>query len=842
MRLSSTVTALCALLLIVGPREAPPDAAAQARSHEKPGSGGRPEARVVATDSATVRVEPGECGWTDRFWVPNLENHADALAVYDDGGGAALYVAGRFATADRVTVNHIARWDGTTWSALAGPAGAGTSDDIRALAVYDDGTGPALYAGGEFVTAGGVTVNYIARWNGTTWSALAGPSSIGTDGGVHALAVHDDGTGPALYVGGWFLTAGGVTVNKVARWDGTSWSALSGPAGTGMTGYAAVTALTSFDHGGGPALYAGGQFETAGGVATSNIARWDGAAWSALTGPSGNGTNGAVEGLGVFDDGSGPGLYVGGNFSTAGGLTVNNVARWDGTAWSPLTGPSGTGTDNRVAVFAVFDDGTGPALYAGGIFSHAGGLAISMIARWDGITWSPVSGAGGTGVDYFAKGLAVFDDGSGSALYAAGWFGAAGGLAVNGIARWDGIAWSPLSAAAGTGIRGYVNVMKALGDGPGGPVCAGGSFDTAGGVALNNVGTWDGTGWAPLSGPAGIGTDGDVFALTLVDEGSHVAVYAGGSFTTAGGVTVNRVARWNGSGWSALSGPSGTGTGGSSPNVYALEVFDDGSGPALYAGGGFLTAGGVTVSNVARWNGSGWSALSGPSGTGVGSYVFALKVFDDGSGPALYVGGLLGVAGGVTANRIARWDGSNWSSLIGPTGNGTDSGIYALEVFDDGTGPALYAGGWFTTAGGVTVNRIARWDGTAWSALAGPSGIGMNGGVEALAVLDDGTGPALYAGGWFTTAGGVRVDRVARWDGTAWSAIEGPTGPGVDGDVWALAGAESPFERTLYVGGNLALAGGVPSVRIATWRCPGPAIFIDGFESGDTTEWSAATP
>jgi hypothetical protein len=118
----------------------------------------------------------------------------------------------------------------------------------------------------------------------------------------------------------------------------------------------------------------------------------------------------------------------------------------------------------------------------------------------------------------------------------------------------------------------------------------------------------------------------------------------------------------------------------------------------------------------------------------------------------------------------------------------------------------------------------------------------MSGGVEALAVLDDGTGPALYAGGWFTTAGGVTANRVARWDGTAWSALEGPTGPGVDGDVWALAGAESPFERTLYVGGNLALAGGVPSVRIATWRCPGPAIFVDGFESGDTTEWSGATP
>ena len=63
----------------------------------------------------------------------------------------------------------------------------------------------------------------------------------------------------------------------------------------------------------------------------------------------------------------------------------------------------------------------------------------------------------------------------------------------------------------------------------------------------------------------------------------------------------------------------------------------------------------------------------------------------------------------------------------------------------------------------MTVNRVARWDGTAWSALSGPSGTGVDGPVNALAVFDDGTGPALYAGGDFTTAGGVASDNVAAW-------------------------------------------------------------------------------
>ena len=80
-------------------------------------------------------------------------------------------------------------------------------------------------------------------------------------------------------------------------------------------------------------------------------------------------------------------------------------------------------------------------------------------------------------------------------------------------------------------------------------------------------------------------------------------------------------------------------------------------------------------------------------------------------------------------------------------------------VFDDGSGPALYAGGVFTTAGGVTVNRIAQWDGTRWSAL----GSGMNGSVSALTVYDDGTGPVLYAGGRFTTAGGRASSNIGKW-------------------------------------------------------------------------------
>ena len=194
--------------------------------------------------------------------------------------------------------------------------------------------------------------------------------------------------------------------------------------------------------------------------------------------------------------------------------------------------------------------------------------------------------------------------------------------------------------------------------------------------------------------------------------------------------------------------------------VYALAVYDDGNGEALYVGGNFERAGGITVNYVAKWNGTAWSALTVPSDTGVNSAVESMVVHDDGSGPALYAGGHFTTAGGVTVNRIARWDGTEWSALTGPSGTGMDRVVRTLAVYDDGSGRSLYAGGQFTTAGGLTVNRIAKWNGTEWSALTGSSGTGVGtggyDGVVALAVFDDGSGEALYVGGDFTARTGWR--------------------------------------------------------------------------------------
>jgi len=669
-------------------------------------AGGAPANHVARWDGE--RWEALGAGM-DSDWV--LSTTVCALAVYDDGTGPSLYAAGRFDRADGLTVNHIARWNGSSWTAVGG--GIHFDGLVNVLAVYDDGSGEQLYAGGSFAGAGGVTSNHIARWNGSSWASVGG--GIDPFAEVRALAVYDDGAGAALYVGGYFSSAGGLPASHVARWDGASWSAL----GAGVDG--PVVALAVFDDGGGPALHVGGSFVNAGGAPASRVARWDGTGWSALgSGVAGSSANA----LTVLDDGGGPALYVGGSFTTAGGLPASRIARWDGLGWSAL----GDGTDDPVYALAAFDDGRGPALFAAGRFESAGGRTALHTGRWDGSAWESLGG----GFDGEVRSLAVLDVGTGPALCAGGEFGSVAGVAASRVAAWNGVRWSPL----GDGLDGTVLAQTVLDDGAGPALYAGGSFTASGALPVSRVARWDGTTWAPL----GAGTNGNVLALAAYDDGAGPRLYAGGSFTTAGGVPASYVAKWDGSSWSAVGG-------GTNHFVRALTVWDDGGGAKLYAGGSFTNAGGTAAKYVASWNGSSWS----PLGAGVSSSVLSLVPHDDGAGPALYAGGYFTSAGSIAASRVARWNGSAWSAL----GAGANGIVLALGVFDDGGGPALFAGGDFSAAGGIAANRAASWDGSAWSSLGG----GVNGWVLGFTVFGD----ALYAAGLFTSALDSGDSHVARW-------------------------------------------------------------------------------
>ena len=250
---------------------------------------------LIALTTLAVHA-PAQCGTWDPSFGRNFTNVA-TLTTFDDGHGPALFVGGGFATIGGITADALARWDGTSWTSLY--YNSGYQDHFQALTVYDDGTGPALYAGGYFPHQSVQYVN-MAKWNGgMDWTPLPSLGTLFAQCSVNALAVFDDGSGAALFAAGKFPTAGGMTVNNIARWNGTSWSAL----GDGLD--APVYALTVFDDGTGPALYAGGAFMNAGGAPASHIAKWNGASWSPLA----NGVDGGVYTIMSVDDVAGHALF-----------------------------------------------------------------------------------------------------------------------------------------------------------------------------------------------------------------------------------------------------------------------------------------------------------------------------------------------------------------------------------------------------------------------------------------------------------------------------------------------------------------------------------------------------
>ena len=616
--------------------------------------------------------------------------------------------------------------------------------------------GNEVYVGGSFSSIGNVVATNIAKWDGQTWTPLGSGLNSPDQAMILQIAFGANGD---VYAGGLFTAAGGIAATNIARWNGVNWSPLGGGVSAGVVAIAVN----------GSQVYAGGGITNFGGVSTKGLARWDGTNWYSIGGGVDAGTNTAVDVL-LLDGNS---LYVGGNFTNAGGQAINRIAKWDGTNWSALGGGI-TGATNAY-VRTLVKSGTN--LFAAGFFTYAGGVAATNIARWNGVQWSPL----GAGISAPVSALAV----NGPFLFAGGTLTNAGGIAVSNVARWDGTNWSNiggLSSASSSGVAGTYDYALAV-DLNGG-LLAGGYFTQAGSAAVQSMARWDGTNWGTLGTDNSAGVAGySLFTVYGLAAGTE-ALYAGGLFTLAGHTVVNQIGKWDGTNWSAL----GDGLVGKMTLARVVGIALKGS--DIYVGGIFTNAGGVTVNNIAKWNGTSWSAL----GTGMTNGVSAMAS----DGINVYAGGAFTNAGGVTANYIAKWNGSSWSAL----GSGLNNTVAAIATGADG----LYVGGSFTTAGTTNANRIARWDGANWLPLGNGTTNGVNGGINAIAV----SGSTIYVGGSFTTAGGLPASMVAKWDGTTWTNL----GAGIQGTaVYALA----VIGNHLYVGGQFTTAGGLSTTNLARW-------------------------
>ena len=355
------------------------------------------------------------------------------------------------------------------------------------------------------------------------------------------------------------------------------------------------------------------------------------------------------------------------------------------------------------------------------------------------------------------------------------------------IAEWNGYSWLYIATNFSTI---YALVCDSSGN-----LYAGGKF---------GVVKFNGTNWTNL----GLS---EVNALAFDKSGN---LYAGGSLMSLGGNYTNTIVKWNGTSWSALGseiGPFNNPNSHEYSAIYALACDNSGN---LYAGGAFLNAGGVSVPNIAKWNGTAWSALgSGIQNEGsIGVYdsnfvVTAISCDNSGN---VYAGGDFGTVGGPYS--VDKWNGTSWSALGSETGSvfSAFSDVFSLACDNSGN---LYVGGVFINMGGVNATNIAMWNGSTWSALGsgitGGDTIGYNdqgayqyynnGGATVIALALDGFG-RLYAGGNFYTAGtnvahyvaeallkGVQITTTSLPNGTNGVAYS---------QTLAAAGGQTPYSWT----------------------------------------------
>src|SRR5690606_33816369 len=166
-------------------------------------------------------------------------------------------------------------------------------------------------------------------------------------------------------------------------------------------------------------------------------------------------------------------------------------------------------------------------------------------------------------------------------------------------------------------------------------------------------------------------------------------------------------------------------------------VFDDGAGPALFVGGEFETAGGISVENLAKWAGEAWEPATAPPFWSISSGILALAAWDDGAGSALYATSRFEDAAGELGG-VARLRDGAWEVLVG-----SPVGPYAPEA----VGPIEVDGQLWM--GAAARDRVGAWIDGAWRALGAVGGPGTRA-TRAMLHVETPSGPRTYLGGRFT--------------------------------------------------------------------------------------------
>jgi hypothetical protein len=294
-------------------------------------------------------------------WAP-ASGTAAVYAVANING--TVIFGGFFGSVAGIGVQGIGYYANGALGSLAG-GGVGAGQQVTALAVD---AGGSLYAGGNFIAAGGTSTNYVARW-ANVWGTLIGGTMTHTaNQGVQALAINQTGT---LFLGGTFNGAAGSVSRNLVQWFNNAYGTLKGQQSGTIDGI--VQALTI---GLNNRLFFGGEFGSAGGTAADNVGQWFGS-----FGTMAAGVDQKVAGLATMLDGR---IAITGNLLNAGGGSAKRAAFWNGVQYTPLGGGITSGVP--VTAFVRNDN----SLLISGYISQVGSVPTPAGAVvWNGYTFLP---------------------------------------------------------------------------------------------------------------------------------------------------------------------------------------------------------------------------------------------------------------------------------------------------------------------------------------------------------------------------------------------------------------------------------------------------------------------
>ena len=584
----------------------------------------------------------------------------------------------------------------------------------------------------------------------------------------------------------------------------------------------------------------GGNFTGVDGVTRNRIARLnvDGTVDTATFTSLGNGPDDAVFALAIHTNSAQPTLLgrtvIGGQFTNISGVVRGRIARLNLDGSLDVSFDPGSGADNPVYAVAI-QPADGRVIVAGD-FTTINGIARSRIARLnlDGsvdATFTPITGANGA-----VRSVGV--DGSGRILLS-GDFTTVNGVALNGIARLNpnGSIDTGFNAL-GTGPN--ARVRSLLID-PAGKIVIGGDFTTVNGAALNYLARLNGDGSVdPVFNP-GTGPNGAVYSVALDPVGSFL--FAGGDFTSFGGVGRNRIVRlvYNGTGADgSLDATINFGSGANNAvNSVALQPVANG---LIVIGGVFTMVDDVARNYVAQ-------LVGGNNGNGPGTVDFAVSNFtvrENATNATVTVRRFGGLTGTVTvqytntAGTALRYPGVG--SPLSFDYTNTPAPPLNQLVFPQGEAFATFTIGiidnlvpgvdrninlqLLNPGGGVVLNNgyIGTLDTTF-----NLGGVGANNTVKGVAVQPDGR---MIIVGTFTSVNGSNVNRLARLnaDGTIDTTFS--IGTGADGPVNAVALDTTPGANanTIIIAGAFTTVNGVPRAGVARLSANG-AVDTVGFVS-----------